>query len=1110
MPWVDEPVAPQPILPSGTVPPNPLKPSGIDVVAAAFRTENPIVSVARRLNDAFYPAEEGHNPLNHIAGTMFEERYLDRFLGSQSGAETFAIMGRIQQEEEDRKALDAAGFGGTLASIAAGTLDPTLALPGGVLVRGVKGGYSLARSAASVSAAAALSAGVSEAALQASQETRTLGESMANVGSAAILGGLIGGGAAAFLSKAERSVLEGAIDDVRLKTEAHANGMPAPAGAAAADTRALELESSGLGWTGFMSTTRRVLSAESVEARRVVADGFETPYRFKGDEGPRGPAMDRIVRMQINGTRVEVSDGLERLFSEYRFGDVEQRLPRMKATFEDLTGRAPDRMTYGEFKAQVSRALQEGDRHDVPQVQQAAELIRARVFEPWKERAIAAGLLPEGVDVKTAASYFQRVYNKEMIRARRPEFVTKVQDWLKSDQTTKAAAKERITALNDELQGFEAAIAKANNEEAAISLAARRDAVRAKIEEEIAAWDGKSVSEAKSAIKAREQYDSARQAKAADEGAGAPADRLRAADSAIDRAVKRIIESDRDLSDAELRERAHEITERILGSPDGRLPYDIPTGGPEIGWRGAGGVPARGALAAREFNIPDATIREYLEDDVETVVAMHLRTMVPDVLMTERFGDVRMTEAFKKIEEDYARLTDAATSEKERVRLGKEREAVIRDIAAMRDRVRGVYGWSPDMRNMARIAAAAKTVNNLTSMGVAAISSLPDFAGVIFRHGFTNALQDGWVPYFKYLTGNNPEWAQHMSQMRAIGIGIETATNARQNSLDDIADVYRPQSRFERGLQAANDKFFIANLLAPATDIQKMLAAHVSVSEHLRYVKAAAEGKATAKQLANLAEGGIDQQMAGRIWGQFSNKGGEVINGVHLPNTADWADRAAADALNAAVAREVDIMVVTPGQEKLLTMSKPVGSLLFQFKSFTAAATERVLVANLMRRDAHALSGLVAAVSLGMLSYKLNSFFGGQKTSDRPQDWFKEGISRGGLLGWFEEGNALASKMTRGGVDVYRMIGADKPLSRFASRSTLDMFLGPTAAKVEGISKVTGAAASGDWSAADTTALRRLMATQNLFYTRGLLNQLEGGFNQMLDVPPRPEPEQRR
>lgn len=1260
MPWIDETPAPQPILPTGTEKPNPIRAGALDVVAAAFRQENPLVSVAERLFRESYAPVVGHNPLSTIAGTPFEERHSDRFIGSQSPDEDFAIMARIHDEERDRETLDAAGFGGTVAQIAAGTLDPTLALPGGVLVKGARGGYSLARSAGSVSAAAVLAAGVSEVALQATHETRTIGESMANVASAAVLGGIIGTGAAAFLSKAEREVLEQAIQVERNAIVAHTwqdrvkavedegftvtgyhgtrygydtmdptrrgnnienagfyfsskpemanlyaqgdnanvrparlrlsnplvhdmrgqtwsegsleqiqtvrraiaeghdgvvfqnyrdgnsptpdtvyavfdqnnvrsffdvpeiapvlegrttGGGPTSAGAAAADARSLELESSGLGWTAPLSPTRRTMTAESPAGRRAMADLAEMPYRFKeNEEGiptTQGPALSRIATQQIEGRRVQVADGLERLFSEYRFGDVETAVPRLKAKFEDLTGAAPDRMSFTEFKQEVSRALIEGDAHSVPQVQQAAQLIRQRVFEPWKERAIAAGLLPEGVETKTAASYFQRVYNKERIRAERPFFVNKVTDWLKADQTTKAAAKERITALNDELQGFEAAIAKANNEESAAALMLRRDAVRTKIEQEIAAWEGKSVSEAKSAIKAREKYEAERQARAAAEGAEPPTERLAAADSAIDRTVKRIIESDRDLTDAELRARAHEITDRIIGSPDGRLPYDIPMGGPEVGWRGAGGEPPRGPLAARQFNIPDAVIRDYLEQDVERVVQMHLRTIVPDVLLTERFGDVRMTEAFKKINDDYAALTDAAKSDKERLRLANEQRAVIRDLAAVRDRIRGVYGFTPDAGNMARIAAGAKAVNNLTSMGMSAVASLSDFAGSILRYGMAGTFRDGWTPFVSGMIGQNEGWAKFKTQMRALGIGADVATNARQNSIDDVTALYGQGSRFERALQSANDKFFIANLLSPLTDMQKTMASHVAVSEILRTAKAAAAGKASKKQIGNLAESGIDQNMAGRIWAQFE-KGGEVVDGVHLPNTEDWTDRQAAEALNGAIGREVDIAVVSPGQEKSLWLSHPVLSVLGQFKSFTAAATERILVANLMRRDAHALTGVMAAVALGMISYKVNSLLGGQETSKRPNDWLKEGISRGGLLGWFEEGNAMASKMTRGGVDVYRMIGADKPLSRFASRSTLDMLLGPTASKIEGLSKVTGAAASGDWTAADTTALRRLHAFQNLIWLRGAINQAEGGFNQMLGVPPRAEPENRR
>jgi hypothetical protein len=1220
--------------PSGVTPPDPLDPSLGQTIGAAFGQDNTIVNLYRRLREEQFPPEPGHNPLDTIRGTDYEAFHLDRFIASGSPAEDAQIKRRIDEENEDRKVLAASGVAGFVAQVAAGAADPTLALPGVVGVRLARGGYSVARTALATAGATAAQTAAQEAVLQGTQETRTAGESVVSIASATLIGGLIGSGAASLLSRAERSALEKALDADRAVIDAHAAGqaMPAPAGAAASDTRQLELFRTPLDALGLdnLSVTRRTMNAASTQARREMADLSEMPYRFReNEEGiatTQGPAVDRLARMEINGQRAVIGDELDRLFSEYRFGQDDMSVPRLRARIEDFSGSGEGKMPYADFKREVAVAMQQGDQHAIPQVAAAAQFIRQRVFDPWVARAEGAVEGFQRMEPGQGESYFPHVWNKEIIKAKRPEFTNRLVDLYRKDQDTKRGIQQRLEWANTQLQTWSKQIAKlearlaraeakaddldaraaersrddrpktvglndpdptgrvadlqrrraelaedakdlsesidlmkelanAPNipeiirrtvaqlerrtitqrvEGARFSEAARnakmsekrlavleeqlgktearkalieeylvvaaqiRDAVRAKIEADLAAWEGKSATEAKAAMKVREAADAARSPEAK-----AAKPRLEGADDAVDRVVKRILASDRELGIDELRARAQQTVDRILGSPDGRLPYDMHMGGPRIG--ATDGSPPRGALAERALNVSNAWARDFIENDIEQVVAMHLRTMVPDVLLSERFGDVEMTQAFRRVNESYAQMIDQTRSAKERTRLGKERDAVIRDLAAVRDRVRGVYGWSPELQNMARVANAAKAVNNLSSMGVSAISSLPDLAGAVFRYGLTSTFRDGWSPFFRNMVGATDEWKKFKSQMRAIGIGIETAINARQHALDDVADVYRPQSRVERVLQGASDKFFIANLMAPLTDAQKLIASHVAVSEILRATKAVAAGKATKKQIGNLAETGIDQQMAGRIWAQFQT-GGESRGGVHLPNTGDWTDKAAAEALNGAVAREVDIMVVTPGQEKPLWMSKPVVSLLGQFKSFTASATERILVANMQRRDAAALSGIIFSLGLGMLSYKLNSFFGGMQTSDRPQDWVKEGVSRAGLLGWFEDGNALATKATRGSVDVYRLIGAEKPLSRFASRSAADMLLGPTWGKIESLPTITGAMASGEWGAADTSAVRRLLPFQNMFWLRGALNQVEAATNGAFGVPERKAP----
>jgi hypothetical protein len=1205
--------------------------SSIDVFEAAFRQTNTFVSAMQYMrNSGHFAPQPDYNPVNDLKGWKDPKYLLDhgeKFVGSQSPAETRSIAGQIDDEDADKRLLAANGKTGFIASAMAGLLDPTMLLPGGIGVDAIRGGLTFTKAAVEMGKAGFLATTAQEALLHATQQTRTFEESALNVASGTLLTAMLGGGAVSLLSPAERAGLETKLHADRAAMNEHAGNpstgeappastgtaYPIAAGAAASDTRKVELVPFGLSEIPGVRTVvektspmQRLFGSESVAARRTTADLAETsllmkqnyervPIAWDADGKPiqwedryqvttAGPALDREARLMINQGQVAIGDELSRQFSEYRFGE-QRAAPRMRAGFEDFTGRAPDgKMSYDQFKEAVTDALRNNDTHEIPQVQMSAQAIRNKVFEPWKKRAIDAGLLPEGVDVKTADSYVQRLYNKQAIAAKRPEFVDRVTDWLAGDQQAKAESQQKIGLYQGALESHRSTIDKLQGQIAKLEtdtdvIAARAEevtninkaanrraeklrtrdqdnlplqnarggavfetlarnrgniladrasakmaeiekleaqlageiqsshAMREKIETEIAAWEGKSATEAKAALKARGEAEKARQAKIDAGTSSSKGERLSSADKAVDKAVNRILDSDRALSRDELRSRAHEITDRIIGSPDGRLPYDL---GMEHGTaHGGSGEPPRGALAAREFNIPDATIRDFLENDAEHIVAAHLRTMVPDVLMTEKFGDVAMTESFRKINDEYAALSDAAKTEKERTRLEKERQGVISDLAAQRDTVRGIYGLAAQgpMRNLARAVGVIKNYNVLTSMGSAALSSLPDMAGTVFRHGLTSTFSDAWSPFFSFLTRQSDAWQEGGRQYRAMGIAVESVLASRHHALMDTLDTYHPQSRVERTMQWATGKFQFVNMLAPWTDFAKINASLVAGSEILRAVKAASEGTASARQLRTLGESGIEAHMAPRIAKAFET-GGEIRDGVHLPNTADWADAEARRVFEGAVARDADISVVTPGLEKPLWMRDQIIGVLAQFKSFTAAATERILISNLQRRDAQVLQGLIFSMGLGMLSYKLSSITGGQPTSDKPQDWIKEAISKGNLLGWAEEANALASKTTRGGVDIYRMIGADKPLSRYASRSAMDQLLGPTAGKIGGILSVGSAISRpSEWSESDSKALRRLVAGQNVFYLRGLFNQVEAAGNNAYGIEMKVKPQ---
>lgn len=1095
-------------------------PGTLGVLGAAFRLNNPATSVyeylQRRAGLADDPEFRIEQLRDEIAGSRYEAEYLDRFAGVGSMAEAHSIMRQIDQEEADRRIMSGAGVGGIVASVAAGMADPTIFIPGTVFLKGGRAGLAAIRTGISTAAAGAAAAALQETALGATQQTRTLDEAAVNIGAATILSGILGAGAGALLSRAERSA---AVAKLQADREAWARdlgqtgaGQPQAVGAAATDTRDLTLQSFGLDripavqrLVTRISPTLRTFSGPFVTARRILADLAETPLRFTGNRRgvptTQGPALDRVAKLAERQTRVAVSEELDRLFAQYRTGRADtgfaaSQVLKLRASAARLAS-GDARMTNLEFREAVGRAMREGDTSTIPEVTQAAQFVRQKVFEPWKERAIAAGLLPEDVSTETATSYFTRVYNQQRIIAQRPQFTERITGWLESEQAVKRQTQERLTAMVDELDDRLAKLESGKLDEAALIENQRRaDMLRHQVEQEIVAWRGKSTADAMSAIRAREK-------KAAGRDPNAP--QLESADRDVLNAARKIIRSERDLSRQELQGRAGEIVDRILGSPDGRLPYDAPSGGPRIG--GSGEARPRGPLAAREFMIPDKLIEDFLESDVEQVMQTYLRTMIPDVLLTERFGDVDMTMAFKALREERERLAAAAPDEKARNRIEKDYTTAVRDLAAIRDRIRNVYGFNPDLRNLARVTMAAKVWNYVSDLGGVALTSISDIAGPIFVHGFTGVFKGGWAPFarsVKRFAGEASGSVEAKRQLRAMGIVVETRLAARTNDVYELVDAYRPQSRFERILHATAEKSSLVNLIAPWTDLGKTMAGGAAFNEILRATADAAAGKLKPRDLERLAASGIDEAMAVRIWRQFEATG-ETLDGIHLPNTADWTDRAARDAFEGAVARDADIAIISPGQEKPLWLSRPIGGLLGQFKTFGAAATERYLIAGLQRHDAAALSGLMAGVTAGMFSYFAYMLATGKDISSNPADWVREGVGRSGALGWLEEGNTFISKVSRGTIDIYRLIGSDRPGSRYSSRSAFSQLLGPTAGKLENMIGAAGSLATGDWTATDTHNLRRVLFFQNVFYLRQLLDQVEKKANAALGVPERPQ-----
>jgi len=998
--------------------PVPEDPSLLDVLGAGGTEKNPVYRGWRYLaNWAEVEPEEGFDPFEVIRGTKYEADP-ERFAFARSRASAEAIMREWDQDEHARGVLARSGWMGTVAGVGMGLLDPTVFIPLVKVFSGARAGVSALRLGADVALTGAVSTSISEAVMYATTPDYTAKQAAANIGTGTILSGLLGAGAGALMSQAERRVVTDLLHADREAWGEDIARQAQSAGAAASDTRELKMRSLPVvnklpDVTSKLSPPRRVLNSGFTSARRAGVDLVETPYIFEenveGIATTQGPALSRLATLEMNKARVGMAEMFDSVFARYRAGSEQSLLQRSLRGARDLVSTPADgKLKFMDFKAEVDRALRNGDAHDIPEVAEAAAYIRKNILDPWRERAIAAKLQPEGIDVTTADSYMIRSWDKQKLIARRPEARQIFADWLERREL-EDAAKDKAFVLR---------------------------------------------------------------------------------------------------SRKEIEDLADEIIDRIVGNPDGRLPYD----GRERSGRGGGG--GRGPLAGRVFLIPDNLVAEFIERDVQRTAEAYLRTMVPDVLLTERFGDVEMTEVFRKIKDEAAAKENGATSEAVRKNIRKEYENVVKDLAAMRDRVRHVYGYSSDpaQRFLGRMAGTAARFDIITNLGGAMWSSLADLAGLQWRYGMTSAFRNAWLPFIRQVASPEARRARgaYRDQLRALGIAAETYLNSRTHSFYDVMDVHAPTSRFERAVNVAADKFGLANMLAPWTDFAKVSAGMVSGSEISRAVEALAAGRAKPRQIRDLAEGGIDSVMAERIWKQLSSDGGsDVIDGIRIPNTGNWGDKGAREAFEGMLARDVDIMVLTPGAEKPLMMSKPIASLILQYKTFVTAANERLLVRSLQARDHQALSGMASAIALGVLAEYVYSHVANRPAPKDASDWIKAGVSRSGILGWYQEGNAITSKWTGGAVDMFRVIGADMPDARYISRSPGAALLGPVYGKFEttvsSLAKLAAKAAGGgqEWKADDTYQMRRLLPAQNLFYIRRLLDGLEDGFNKTIGVEPK-------
>jgi hypothetical protein len=543
------------------------------------------------------------------------------------------------------------------------------------------------------------------------------------------------------------------------------------------------------------------------------------------------------------------------------------------------------------------------------------------------------------------------------------------------------------------------------------------------------------------------------------------------------------------LGNVESREQyAEDIVDGVLDKLKGvernnvSMPYDLK-------------ITQRGPLKERTLNfMDDSELEDFLENDIEKIADGYTRVMGTDVEIQKEFGSLTLDNELAEIKTEYRELSKKATTEKEREAIVKEEKQVIRDLEAMRDIMRGMYGRPNDPDSLiVRGARISRQVQYLSKLGGVAISSIPDLARVVTVHGYGRVFGKG----LKNVATNLKGIKLNVKEAQLAGNVLESVLNTRLATLAELTDPYGGGSKFERFLTNMSNSYSKVTGMTTWNDTMKGFTSVLTQQRVIDDSRKLLSGKIKKKDRTYLAFLGIDEEIAKKITKQL-DKYAEIEGNLTVANTEKWVDETAARFFRNAINLDVDRTIITKNVgDTPIFMNTELGRTIGQFKSFTFASTQQALIAGLQQRDTAALQGLITAVGLGALVYNLKTIAAGKEPSSDPKKLIAEGLDRSGMLGIIMEINNISEKVSRGQVGINRLTGGEV-MSRYASRNVLGSLIGPSAGTIQDTTSIIGAISTGEISQSDIRAFRRMTPYQNLFYTRWLFDRLEKSLNEKM------------